>query len=120
MLWVEPMKYALLTAMLVACGGPDKPANDETHPQPTSTATTTATATGNPTSSGGAPSAETSRGIAALQSGDYPAAKTAFEAAIAASARDADAHHYLAVTFEKMNDKTGAEREYKAALAIKP
>ena len=118
------MKYAFLMATLVACGGSDKPADDATHAQPTATATTqataTATATGNPTSSGKAPSADMSRGIAALQGGDYPKAKSAFEAVIAADVRDADAHHYLAVTFEKMNDKTGAEREYKAALAIQP
>ncbi|HEY2366829.1 MAG TPA: tetratricopeptide repeat protein, partial [Polyangiaceae bacterium] len=116
------MKYALCAVMLVACGGSDTPANDA-HTQPTATATETAptaTSTGNGTSSGKAPSADMSRGIAALQNGDYPTAKSAFEAAITANARDADAHHYLAVTLEKTNDKAGAEREYKAALAIKP
>jgi len=122
MLLVEPMKYVLCTVMLVACGGSDTPANDAHNTQPTESATvaTMATATGNGTSSGKAPSADMSRGIAALQNADYPMAKSAFEAAIAANARDADAHHYLAVTLEKTNDKTGAEREYKAALAIKP
>src|SRR5581483_11480815 len=106
MLLVEPMKYALMIATLVACGGSDKPADDATHAQPTETAT--ATATGNGTSSGKAPSAEMSRGIAALQNADYATAKSAFEAAVAANARDADAHHYLAVTLEKTNDKAGA------------
>lgn len=118
------MKNVALTLSLlaaVACGGPEKPANDGTPPPQTSaTATPTATASGQPTSSGSAPSAETSRGIAALQNGDLATAKSAFEAAIAANARDADAHHYLAVTLEKQNDKAGAEKEYKAALAIKP
>jgi Tfp pilus assembly protein PilF len=119
------MKYALCMVMLAACGGSDTPANDAHNTQPSATATATdtaptATATGNGTSSGKAPSADMSRGINALQNADYPTAKSAFEAAVAANARDADAHHYLAVTLEKTNDKTGAEREYKAALAIKP
>jgi len=112
---------SLVFLAVVACGGPDKPANDGNQtPPPETTATATATASGQPTSTGSAPSADTSRGIAALQNGDLPGAKSAFEAAIASNARDADAHHYLAVTFEKQNDKAGAEKEYKAALAIKP
>lgn len=123
MLLVEPMKYALCT-LLLACGGSDTPANDAHNTPPTesasATTTASATSTGPGTSTGKAPSADMSRGIAALQNADYPTAKSAFEAAIAANARDADAHHYLAVTLEKTNDKTGAEREYKAALAIKP
>jgi len=111
----------LLFALAVAasaCGGPGKPANDDTNPPAQSSASSSTTS--EPTSTGAAPSADTSRGIAALQNGDYAAAKSAFEAAIASNARDADAHHYLAVTLEKTNDKAGAEKEYKAALAIKP
>jgi len=111
---------SLVLCLAVACGGPDKPASDGTQTQPQPSATTAPTASGEPTSSGKAPSADTSRGISALESGDLPTAKSAFEAAIAANARDADAHHYLGVTLEKQNDKAGAEREYKAALAIKP
>lgn len=114
------MRNAILLVSLaaaVACG-PAKPAEDETHvsPQPT----TSSSASSEPTSSGAAPSADTSRGIAALQGGDLAAAKSAFEAALASNPRDADAHHYLAVTLEKSGDKAGAEKEYKAALAIRP
>jgi Tfp pilus assembly protein PilF len=111
------LPLVLLTAALAACG-PEKPATDETHvtPQPTATATTTS----QPTSTGKAPSADTARGIAALQNGDFATAKSAFEAAIASNASDADAHHYLAVTLEKTGDKAGAEKQYKAALAIRP
>jgi len=67
-----------------------------------------------------ASSPDTARGISALQAGDFATAKSAFEAAIAKNGNDADAHHYLGVTLEKNNDKAGAEREYKAALALKP
>jgi Tfp pilus assembly protein PilF len=107
------MRYALLF-VLCSCGGSDKPA-EEPHTVASATASSTATEPPPPASS-----PDTQRGISALQANDLATAKSAFEAAIAANARDADAHHYLAVTLEKSNDKTGAEREYKAALAIKP
>jgi Tfp pilus assembly protein PilF len=114
---IFPLSLALV---LLACGGPDKPPSDETHVSTEPSATATATTTSQPTSTGKAPSADTARGISALQNGDFATAKSAFEAAIAANAHDADAHHYLAVTLEKTNDKAGAEKEYKAALAINP
>ncbi len=112
------MRIALLSVafLLVAACGPDKPASDESNANTQPSAT--ATATSEP--AGGATSGEVSRGVDALKSGDYATAKSAFEAAIAKNPRDADAHHYLAVTLEKTNDKAGAEREYKAALAIRP
>ena len=111
------MRIALLSVafLMVAACGPDKPASDESNASPPPSAT----ATSEP-SAGGATSGEVSRGVEALKNGDYATAKSAFDAAIAKNPRDADAHHYLAVTLEKTNDKAGAEREYKAALAIRP
>ena len=111
------MRIALLSVafLLVAACGPDKPASDESNASPPPSAT----ATSEP-AAGGATSGEVSRGVEALKNGDYATAKSAFDAAIAKNPRDADAHHYLAVTLEKTNDKAGAEREYKAALAIRP
>jgi Tfp pilus assembly protein PilF len=112
------MRIVLLISALVACG-PDKPAVDETHAAGSATATATAEPSAS-TQVATPSSADTARGITALQANDLVTAKAAFQAAIAANAKDADAHHYLAVTLEKTNDKAGAEREYKAALAIKP
>ena len=106
-----PCSLALLAS---ACGGPEKPATDE-HAQATPSATAEATSEPTPP-----PSGDVGRGVEALKAGDFATAKSAFEAAIAKNARDADAHHYLAVTLEKTNDKAGAEKEYKAALAIRP
>src|SRR6185503_925837 len=105
-----------IALVLVSACGPDKPPSDQTHAetQPSASAEPTSEAT-----SGGA-SSDVSRGVDALKNGDFATAKSAFEAAIAKNPRDAEAHHYLAVTLEKTNDKAGAEKEYKAALAIKP
>jgi Tfp pilus assembly protein PilF len=107
----------VLLVALYGCGSPEKPAANEAHPaESASSAPTT-----QPSAQVAPPaSPDRARGIDALQVGDFPKAKAAFEAAIAANARDADAHHYLAVTLEKLNDKGGAEREYKAALNLKP
>jgi Tfp pilus assembly protein PilF len=111
-------RILVLVALALCACGPDKPA--VTDPQTNPSATTSATAP-EPSATAASPtSPEAAKGLSALQNGDYPAAKTSFEAAIAAHANDADAHHYLGVTLEKLNDKTGAEREYKAALAIHP
>jgi len=112
------MRKAIVLLIAVCACGPDKPAADETHPAASASATTSAVPTA--TAQVAPSSPDTARGVNALQSGDLAGAKAAFQAAIASNARDADAHHYLAVTLEKMNDKTGAEKEYKAALAITP
>ncbi len=103
--------------IVLGCGGETKPAQDDTallRDQPSATATSSSAPHADQASE------EVARGTKALEAGEFTAAKSAFEAAIAKNARDADAHHYLGVTLEKQNDKTGAEREYKAALAIRP
>jgi Tfp pilus assembly protein PilF len=110
------MRKAIVLCIAACACGPDKPAANETP-----TATVSATAAPPPSAQVAQPSSpDTARGLAAVQSGDWVGAKSAFEAAIAKNARDADAHHYLGVTLEQTNDKIGAEREYKAALSIKP
>jgi len=108
---------AIYILSLVACGGePEKPAATQTTPPPVTSAPAASSAQAvEPPSS-----ADTGKGMQALQANDLPGAKAAFDAAIAKNAKDADAHHYLGVTLEKMGDKAGAEKEYKQALAIKP
>ncbi|MEO7112324.1 MAG: tetratricopeptide repeat protein, partial [Polyangiaceae bacterium] len=60
-------------------------------------------------------------GAKSLEAGEYPDAKTAFEAALKSSPHDApEAHYYLGVIAEKQNDKTTAEKEYKTALGLRP
>lgn len=112
------VKRAIYMLLLVACGGgPEKQADQTTPPPITST---TATASSSSQAVEPPSSADTGKGMQALQANDLPGAKAAFEAAIAKNAKDADAHHYLGVTLEKLGDKSGAEKEYKAALAIRP
>jgi len=109
-------KLVIGCAFLIACGGETKPAQDDTallRDQPSATAT--AAPPPEPPAS-----EDVARGTKALEAGDLGTAKSAFEAAIAKNARDAAAHHYLGVVLDKQNDKAGAEREYKAALAIRP
>src|SRR5205807_740345 len=60
------------------------------------------------------------KGLAAMKSGDYNAARAAFEAAIAKNPKQADAHFYLAEMMEKTGDKAAAEAGYKRALEAQP
>jgi Tfp pilus assembly protein PilF len=111
------LALCILSVVASACGGAEPP--PDTTPPPITTATATPTATA--TESVAPPSSpDTGKGIQALQANDLPGAKAAFEAAIAKNGKDADAHHYLGVTLEKTGDKAGAEKEYKAALALRP
>ncbi len=60
------------------------------------------------------------RGEQALLSGDYPGAKTAFEAALVKQPDRSEAHSYLAAALEQLGDSAGAEAHYKVALSKKP
>src|SRR5262249_62103163 len=60
------------------------------------------------------------KGIAAMKSGDYNTARSAFEPAIAKNPKQADAHFYLAQMMEKTGDKAAAEAGYKRALEAQP
>jgi len=66
-----------------------------------------------------APSADVARGVAALEANDLATAKAAFQAALRANAKDADALYYLGALSEKAGDVAGAESSYKAALAAR-
>jgi Flp pilus assembly protein TadD len=116
------MRTAMLALVLVACGGPDKPVAGGTAPTTTvSSATPSASAdmshvTPPPSSS----SANTAKGINALQAGDAQGAKAYFEAALKTNPKDAEALHYLGVADEKLGDKPGAEKAYKDALKVRP
>jgi len=67
-----------------------------------------------------APSEEVARGVKALEAGDLPGAKAAFEAGARARPTDADPRYYLGLVAEKQGDKQGAERSYREALKHAP
>lgn len=58
------------------------------------------------------------RGVAALDHGDLPAARSAFEALIREHPRDARGPYYLGVVLSRQNDRAGAERQYRAAIRL--
>lgn len=109
---------SMIAALAVAaCGGPDKPANSAGDPPPPIDAP--------PVDKGGAASSSSAakpdvlRGTKALEAGDLPAAKEAFEAAVQKAPKDATAHYYLGLALDKAGDKAGAEKRYKEALSLK-
>ncbi|MBK6459687.1 MAG: tetratricopeptide repeat protein [Myxococcales bacterium] len=108
-----------LAASNVACGGPPEPQVAEPARPPTLPPSLArgAGAPGAPATGG--PSPDVARGKAALEKGDEPGARAAFEAALARDANDADAHAYLGALVEK-GDKAAAEKHYRAALATVP
>jgi Tfp pilus assembly protein PilF len=105
-----------LAASRVACGGPPEPQVAEPARPPTLPPSLTK---GPPAPAAGAPSPDVARGKAALEKGDEPGARAAFEAALAKDANDADAHAYLGALLERA-DKAAAEKHYRAALATAP
>jgi Flp pilus assembly protein TadD len=111
----------------MGCGGGGRPTNVPTtaSPSPAASSVPVASATAStdipkPSGTGGPVSDEAARGIKALQIGDLATAKAALEAAVKKNPKDAESHFYLGTTLDKGGDKAGAEREYKAALEIKP
>jgi Tfp pilus assembly protein PilF len=111
-----------------ACGGPDKPtqAGGVDPPLPTGPSTSGVGVPPGPGSMPGAQSAPTSdspdvaRGVAAFDKGDFAGAQAAFEAAIKANAKDSVAHFNLGLTLERANKAADAEKEYLAALQLRP
>ncbi len=109
------MKHLFIASLIVlaACGGDPKPVdspNKTVDPPLTNGGETTA-----PPSSG-----EVAKGTAALTDGKLPEARAAFEAAIKKNPKQADAHYYLGLTFDRMGDKGGAQKEYQTALDLSP
>lgn len=110
---------SVFAGALVACGGPE-PISEPPKPPPT---LPPSLAMGGPKDPAPAaakgPSPDVAKGKAALEQGNEPAARAAFEAALAKDPNDADAHAYLGGLTEKQ-DKAGAEKHYRAALAAVP
>lgn len=71
-------------------------------------------------SGGGSTNMDIVHGTKSLEAGAYGDAKTSFEAALKSPHDAPDAHYYLGVVAEKQNDKATAEKEYKAALGLRP
>jgi len=113
---------SIAVSLLVACGGDTKPAQPPPSPALAMSAI--------PTASGGAdmsPDSTTTdpditHGTKSLEAGQYDDAKASFQAALKKNPKQngADAHFYLGEIAEKQNDKSAAEKEYKAALAARP
>lgn len=115
-------KTALCFGLLaMACGGPDKPVTVPPVPSasvaPTPSVSSSADMTPATTHTS---SANTAKGIKALQANDAQGAKAYLDAALKANPRDAEALHYMGVAQEQLGDKAGAEKSYKDALKIKP
>ena len=109
----------VIAALTFACGGPEPVAEPPKVP-PTLPPSmklggppVDAPATPKP------PSPDVARGKAAVEQGNEPAARAAFEAALVKDPNDADAHGYLGALLEK-NDKVAAEKHYRAAIAAQP
>jgi tetratricopeptide (TPR) repeat protein len=113
-------RHLAWTLLLAAACGNSKPP-EAAHAEPSSTASTSSTPapTAEPVA---APtnSDDVKKGLAAMKSGDYNGARSAFEAAIAKNPKQADAHFYLAQMMEKTGDKAAAEAGYKRALEAQP
>jgi Tfp pilus assembly protein PilF len=114
---------SLLICVLVACGAPATevaPAETpRTPPALPPSMAHKAPAQTDPQTARKAPSADFLRGKAAIEQGNEPGAKSAFEAALTKDPNDADAHAYLGAVLEKA-DKASAEKHYRAALTAVP
>ncbi|MEO8798932.1 MAG: tetratricopeptide repeat protein [Polyangiaceae bacterium] len=116
-------KLCLASVLLFvgACGGADNPPAKPPPPAQADVAAATPGANGADMGSDAASSnADITHGIKALQMGDYAGAKTAFEAAEKSPHDAPDAHFYLGVVAEKQDDKATADKEYQAALKLRP
>lgn len=112
---------AFAALLLVAACGNSKPP-EAAHTDPTAASSNTAPPASSTAEPVAAPtnSDDVKKGLAAMKSGDYNAARAAFESAIAKNPKQADAHFYLATMMEKTGDKAAAEAGYKRALDAQP
>ncbi len=128
------VQHALLVVALspagvfIACGGgggtptvPTASSSSSASSAPVTSASVTPKASGSsdipkPNVAG----TDLAKGVASLQGGDLTSAKGFLESAIKKNPKDAEALYYLGVVLEKSNDKPGAEKAYKDALAAKP
>jgi Tfp pilus assembly protein PilF len=63
---------------------------------------------------------DVAKGMRALENNDTTAAKAYFDHALRTNPKDADALYYEGLLGEKAGDKDAAEKNYKAALKVKP
>jgi Flp pilus assembly protein TadD len=109
-----------LAFSLAACGGGDQKPPES--PPPISD--TPPASSAKPTATSGPVAATNSddvkKGIAALKAGDFPGAKTAFDAAIAKNPKQADAYHYRGVCEDQSGARADAEKDYRKALELQP
>lgn len=119
-----------LGGLVAACGGGATPAPNNPDPsladpkqasadsKPAAAPSATAGAADGPVAK---PSSDdVARGVAALKAGSYNDARAAFEAAIKANGKQADAHYYLGLVMDKTGDRAAAEKEYREALSLSP
>ncbi len=109
--------FGLVALLAVACGGAKPPASPGPTAVPTAGADTTSAAPADATT---AQQPEVTRGIAALNDGQLPTARSLFEIAVQKDSKDAEATYYLGLANEKMGEQAAAENFYKAALKLKP
>ena len=105
-----------LGAAMAACAGAPPPARSGAPaPSPAASAADSASSPSEPPAS-----PELMAGIKAFDSGNYPAARAAFDAATRKNPGDYEALYNLGLACEKIGDKPAAEGAYKSALAVKP
>lgn len=116
MKWFDRVLGSCVVAALAACGGSSPPAQSpraetlpETTPSPAGT-----------TSAEPASSPEMEAGTKAWDAGNYADARASFEAAAKKNPTNYEALFDLGQACEKLQDKTAAERAYKAALDARP
>jgi Tfp pilus assembly protein PilF len=100
---------------VVACGGPDKPAQSGANAADTE-ATVSKGAGDVPTSN----SPEVAKGIEAFDKGDLTTAQSSFEGALQKDPKDVVALYNLGKTHEKAGHKVQAEESYRSALKMRP
>lgn len=94
---------------LSACGGGEPPARAPGDVEPEGAS-----------SSGSSASGDIDKGTAAIEAGDWSAARAAFESAVAKDPKKAEAHYYLGLVLDKAGDRAAAATHYERALAIAP
>jgi tetratricopeptide (TPR) repeat protein len=117
-----PFRPAVLPASVLlfslACGGADgPPPKVPANPRVSEPNTAPDIAVGDTTPLGGN---DVAKGMRALENNDTTAAKAYFDHALRTNPKDADALYYEGVLGEKANDKDAAEKNYKAALKVRP
>jgi Tfp pilus assembly protein PilF len=108
---------------ILACGGGEPPAPSAPANPQGEGLSDPASPAANPAPDNGAPgrvSDDVAKGMRALESNDWTNAKAYFDHALRGNPNDADALYYEGVVAEKTGDKDAAEKNYKAALKVKP